>query len=122
VTVVRDRNRRRRRRENLAQSFYESALSAAERENLPQARDVEGLDEEIAVLRLRLRSVLKEHPDNMKLMLKGIELLTRALSARYRLSKGAKADLSASIKSVLSEIGERIFPEGIGDIAGNESN
>ncbi|MGD0765233.1 MAG: hypothetical protein ABR978_02870 [Dehalococcoidia bacterium] len=65
MTVVRDRNRRRRRRENLAQSFYESALSAAERENLPQARDVEGLDEEIAVLRLRLRSVLKEHPDNM---------------------------------------------------------
>jgi hypothetical protein len=121
VTVVRGRTRRRHHREDVLQSFYESALSAAEREDLPHARDVEGLDEEIAVLRLRLRSVLQEHPDNMKLMLKGIELLTRALSARYRLSKDAKADLSASIKSVLSEIGGRIYPEGLGDIAANES-
>jgi len=72
------------------------------------------------VLRLRLRSVLKEHPDNMKLMLKGVELLTRAISARYRLSKDAKADLSAGIKSVLNEIGGRVYPEGLGDIAGDE--
>jgi hypothetical protein len=120
VTVARGRRRRRNDRPDVVESFYRSALSAAERKHLPQARDVQGLDEEIAVLRLRLRSVLKEHPDNMKLMLKGVELLTRAISARYRLSKDAKADLSAKIKGVLSEIGGRVYPEGLGDIAGDE--
>jgi hypothetical protein len=122
VTVARGHGRRRNTRADAVESFYRSALSKAERAALPQARDVQGLDEEIAVLRLRLRSVLKEHPDNMKLMLKGVELLTRAISAKYRLSKDAKADLSAGIKSVLEEIGGRVYPEGLGDIAGDEND
>lgn len=122
MTVARGRGRRRDDRTDVVESFYESALSAAERKHLPQARDVQGLDEEIAVLRLRLRSALEDHPDNMKLMLKGVELLTRAISAKYRLSKDAKADLSAGIKSVLNEIGGRVYPEGLGDIAGHESD
>ena len=121
MTVVRSR-RRRHDRDDTVRSFYQSALSAAEREDLPQARDIQGLDEEIAVLRLRLRSALEDHPENMKLMLKGIEMLTRAISAKYRLSKDAKADLSAGIKGVLKEIGGRVYPEGLGDIAGDESD
>jgi hypothetical protein len=116
VGVASGRSRRRNDRDDVVQSFYHAALSEAERDDLPLAREVPGVDEEIAVLRLRLRSALQEHPEDLPLMLKGIELLVRALSASYRLSKDAKADLSASLRGVLEEVGGRIYPEGLGDI------
>jgi uncharacterized membrane protein YccC len=120
VGVASGRSRRRNDRDDVVQSFYHAALSEAERDDLPLAREVPGVDEEIAVLRLRLRSALQEHPEDLPLMLKGIELLVRALSASYRLSKDAKADLSASLRGVLEEVGGRIYPEGLGDIPRDE--
>jgi hypothetical protein len=97
--------------------FYDEALTEAEQAALPLAREIDGLDEEIAVVRLRLRSALEEHPEDLALMVKGVELLVKALSARYRLSKSEKADLSASIRGLVEEIGGRLCPEVIGDVA-----
>ena len=64
--------------------FYESALDDAERELLPDARKIQGIDEEIAVLRVKLHSAVKARPENLPLMLRGIGLLVKAVSARYR--------------------------------------
>ena len=117
------RGRAGRRRGNgsqLVAGFYDEALSEAERAALPLAREIRGLDEEIAVVRLRLRSALEQHPEDLKLMAKGVDLLVKALSVRYRLSKDEKADLSAGIKGILGEIGGTLCPEVIGDIAGND--
>jgi hypothetical protein len=104
----------------LVDGFYDEALSEAERADLPLARELRGIDEEIAVVRLRLRSALEQHPEDLKLMAKGVDLLVKALSVRYRLSKDEKADLSAGIKGVLREIGGSLCPEVIDDIAGND--
>jgi hypothetical protein len=121
VTGARGRaGRRRRNGSQIVDGFYEKALSEAERAALPLARELRGLDEEIAVVRLRLRSALEQHPEDLTLMAKGVDLLVKALSARYRLSKDEKADLSAGIKGVLKEVGGKLYPEAIGDIAGND--
>ena len=117
------RGRAGRRRGNgsrLVAGFYDEALSEAERAALPLAREIRGIDEEIAVVRLRLRSALEQHPEDLKLMAKGVDLLVKALSVRYRLSKDEKADLSAGIRGILGEIGGTLCPEVIGDIAGND--
>ena len=117
------RGRAGRRRGNGSQliaGFYDEALTEAERAALPLAREIRGIDEEIAVVRLRLRSALEQHPEDLKLMAKGVDLLVKALSVRYRLSKDEKADLSAGIKGILGEIGGTLCPEVIGDIAGND--
>ena len=109
--------RQERRRDRVdPKAFYRSALSESEKEALPVADEVEGLKQEIAVLRVRLRRALEEHPENMTLMLKGVELLVKALGASYRLSKDAKADLSASVKSVLDEYGAMMRPESNDDV------
>lgn len=92
-------------------SFYEPALAAAERDDLAEARGVEGLDEEIAVLRLRLRRALEEHPEDFAIMARGVELLVRAVSTRYRLSKEASGDLGDNIAATLRGVGEQLFPE-----------
>ncbi len=91
--------------------FYESALDEAERALLQDARKIGGLDEEIAVLRVKLRSAVKEHPDNLPLMLRGIGLLVKAVSARYRLSKQAEDDLAGSLAGVIKGAGGILMPE-----------
>jgi hypothetical protein len=40
-------------------------VSEAERLHLPDARQIEGLDEEIAVMRVRLRRALEERPEDI---------------------------------------------------------
>ena len=86
-----------------AKRFYTRALSAAERADMPVALDVEGLDEEIAVLRLRLRTALTKHPQDLPLMFKGIEMVAKAVAARYRLAKPSERQLAARIAAVLGE-------------------
>lgn len=72
---------------------------------LEKARQMEGLDEEIAVLRLYLRTAIDEQPENASLILKTMGLLVRAIAAKYRTSEKAKEQLSEAIAAVLEEIG-----------------
>ena len=89
--------------------FYARALSEAERVLIAEAREVEGLDEEIALLRVKLSTALAENPDNMPLMLRGVELLVKAVGAEYRLSRKSQDNLAAAIDGVLKEMGGALF-------------
>ena len=99
----------------LAEDFYGSALDAAERVELEAASDIEGLDREIAVLRLKLREVLSERPGDLQVMMRGIELLVKAVSARYRLSTQAEEHLAENVKGVIRGVGGRLMPEAFDD-------
>lgn len=106
---------RRRRGSTLAEDFYGSALDSAERIELDAASDIEGLDNEIAVLRMKLRAVLSARPEDLPLMLRGIELLVKAVSARYRLSKDAEHELSDSLANMIRGVGGLLIPEAFQD-------
>ena len=108
---------RKRSRRSTAAGFYRSALSAAERLALSEAAGMRGLDEEIAVLRVKLRTALEDNPEDVKLMFKGLELLVRALAARYRLSQQAEGELSEKVEAVLRDLGAPLYPEAFGDAA-----
>ena len=103
------------RRSKLKQDFYGSALDSAEQIELEAASDIEGLDKEIALLRMKLRAVLSERPEDLPLMLRGIELLVKAVSARYRLSKQAEEDLAGSLAGVIRGVGGLLMPEAFSD-------
>ena len=98
--------RRRRSTAPRPGEFYGRALSEAERADLPVALEIEGVDEEIALLRLRLRTALTERPEDLQLMFKGIDLLAKTVATRYRLSKRAERDLSASLANVVRGLGD----------------
>jgi hypothetical protein len=97
-------------RRRQATGFYREALSEAER--WERARQMEGLDEEVALLRVRLKEALEERPQDMQLIAKGVDLLVKAVAARYRLSPKAQRDLSDSIAGVVRGIGTVLYPEG----------
>ena len=105
---------RRRRTPTVAARFYADALSESERADLPVALEIEGVDQEIALLRLRLRRAIKERPEDMALMMRGIDLLAKAVATRYRLSKRAERDLSASLANVVRGLRD-LWPEGPDD-------
>lgn len=94
-----------------ARDFYARALGEAEKTLLPEARELEGLDEEITLLRVKLIQALREKPQDMDLLLKGVGMLVRAVSTRYRLSRKAEEDLYQSVLGVLRGIGDALFPE-----------
>lgn len=66
--------------------FYAGAVLETDRLALAAARDLSGLEEEIALLRLRLRGLIVEKPDDFRLVLQGMNTLVRAVVAEYRLA------------------------------------
>jgi hypothetical protein len=85
--------------------FYNAALSEAEQALLDQARDRTALDDEIALLRVKLQTLAVENPQDIARFLKLLDLLRRMVATQYRISKKAERDLSESIVNVITGLG-----------------
>jgi len=105
---------RKRARRPTLRSFYADAVRNAEA--LAEAAELEGVDEEIAVLRTALHDMVKRHPDDYALMLKGSEMLVRAVAAKYRMSPQSAHDLGEAVGEVILRVGGQIFPERLGEV------
>lgn len=91
-------------------AFYAAALSEAEREALKAARKLEGLEHEIAVLRVRLLTAIKERPEDFPLLVAGVGMLVRAVATQYRLSPRASKDLADRMAAALNSLGDQLLP------------
>ena len=91
--------------------FYSNVLSEAERQDFEQATSVEGVDDEIALLRVRIKSVVANGPDNIKLIMQAVYILARLLGTKNNIDKKDKQGLKAAIGNVLKDIA---LPLGIG--------
>lgn len=89
---------------NKKQGFYSKVLDEAEKISLEEARDIEGLDEEIAILRVRLRKLIEEDPGKIDLHLKMIAAIARLVGIRYDISKEQKKSLREAITKVITDI------------------
>ena len=93
------------------ENFYARALTEAEAEYLKRAQNMEGLDEEIAILRTKIHTALQDHPDDTGLLMKGIATLTRTLATRHRLADKAEKDLFDNLVGTLRGLGEQLLPD-----------
>jgi hypothetical protein len=91
--------------------FYLRALNAAEQLELEDAWRVEGIDDEIALLRVRLRSLAGQSPERIDLQLDLANAIARLVKTRYQISSQQKKSLKMAIAKVLEEIA---VPLGIG--------
>jgi hypothetical protein len=91
-------------------NFYRHALNQAEQTELEEAQEVEGLDDEIAVMRVRLKRAVEEHPEDLPLLVKGLDMLARAVGTRYRLSPKSRRDLADNLVAVLNSVGDQLLP------------
>ena len=93
--------------------FYSMVLDEEEQLDFEQATLAEGLDDEIAMLRVRIKSVLRHDPDNMKLIAQATNALAKLVSTSYNISKNDKNGLKEAINNVLKDVA---LPLGIGFI------
>jgi len=91
-------------------AFYAQSLTEAERESLKAARKLDGLEEEIAMLRVRLLSALRERPEDLQLLIAGVGMLVRAVATQYRLSPKASKDLANKMQAALNALGDQLLP------------
>ena len=89
-----------------ARSFYTKALSQAEQIALEEALQVDGIDQEIGLLRLRLQRIVEEHPEDLELMFRGAALLSRLVMTKFNLSKADAADLAETIQRAVGHLNE----------------
>ena len=86
--------------------FYDEALV---REAMRAGAGAE-LGDDVGELRRRLREVLVRCPDDVKLLLRGTDVLSRVASAEYRMSPRGRDALAANVKAVLDSLGGQLLP------------
>jgi hypothetical protein len=86
------------------QSFYAKALDEAEALDFELAQDVDGIDDEIALLRLKIKSLLENDPDNIKHITEMTDALARLVMARYKMGSAHKKALVTAIGGVLKDL------------------
>ena len=84
--------------------FYSRALSEAEKVELEEASLVEGIDQEIAFLRLKLKELAEHEPDRIDLHLEAANTIARLVRTRYQISKEQKKSLKEAIHKVLTDV------------------
>ena len=91
--------------------FYSKVLDQAEQLDFELATGVEGIDEEIALLRVKIKSLLEHDPENIKLVMQATTTLARLVRTRYNISKEDNKGLKEAIGNVLRDVAP---PLGIG--------
>ena len=91
--------------------FYAKVLDEAERLDFELAAGVNGFDDEIALLRVKIKSLLANDPENIKLLMDATNTLVRLVNTKYKISKEQKQGLKEAIENVLKDIA---IPLGLG--------
>ena len=95
--------------------FYSKVLDEAEQLDFELAAGVEGIDDEIALLRVKIKSILSHDPENMGLVMEATNTLARLVKTRYNITREQKKGLKEAIGNVLRDVA---LPLGIAVIKG----
>jgi hypothetical protein len=97
--------------------FYSKVLDEAEQLDFELASGVEGIDGEIALLRVKIKSLLESDPENIKLLMRATESLAKLVKTKYNISKEQKQGLKEAIGNVLRDIAIPLGIKVIGNLA-----
>ncbi len=84
--------------------FYSRVLDEAEQIDFELAAGVEGIDDEIALLRVKIKSLLERDPENIKLIMQAANTLARLVKTRYNITKEQRKGLKEAIGNVLRDV------------------
>ena len=91
--------------------FYSKVLDEAEQLDFELASGVEGIDDEIALLRVKIKSILTHDSENVKLIMQATNTLAGLVKTRYNITKDQRKGLKEAIGNVLRDVA---LPLGIG--------
>ena len=86
------------------QNFYAMVLDEAEQLDFELASGVNGIDDEIALLRVKIKSILGDDPKNLRLLVEATNALERLVRTRYRITKEQRKGFKEAIGNVLKDV------------------
>jgi len=95
-------------------SFYTASMSEDDQARFMRALAVEGIDEEVAMLRVTLQRLFEGETEQYDKLLRNADLLVRAVAAQYRMSPKSARDFAERLTATLRDLGEQIAPGLIG--------
>lgn len=84
--------------------FYSRVLDEAEKLDFEQAASVDGIDDEITLLRVKIKSILEKDPENIRLIMAATNALAGLVKTRYRISREQRKGLKEAISNVLRDV------------------
>jgi len=91
--------------------FYSKILDEAEKIDFEIAAGVEGIDDEIAMLRVKIKAVLERDPENINLIMQATNALAGLVKTNYQITREQRKGLREAIGNVLRDVA---LPLGIG--------
>lgn len=83
--------------------FYSKVLDEKEQAAFDQAIFVEGIDEEIALLRVKMISLLERDPENIRLISQAANTLIKLIIIKYNVDKKDPKSMKEAIFTVLRD-------------------
>jgi hypothetical protein len=84
--------------------FYSKVLDEAGRLDFELASGVEGIDDEIALLRVKIKSILEKDPENIRLIMQATNTLAGLVKTSYNMTKEQRKGLKEAIGNVLKDV------------------
>ena len=95
--------------------FYSKVLDEEEQAAYDQAIFVEGIDEEIALLRVKMISLLERDPENIRLISQAANTLIKLILIKYNVDRNDPKSMKEAIGNVLRDVA---LPLGIKVVSG----
>ena len=99
--IKRKRGGQKRNRNARKHGFYSGTLSPAQASQLWNITNLEGVDPEIAFIRVKLQSSLQHDPGNLRVIREASRLLVKLYSANYRLDPADRSYLKTVVENLL---------------------
>lgn len=97
-----------------AGSFYAKAMDLTDQLSFAVAREVEGVTEEVVLLRVRIKAALEDDdPDDVRQVLPMVRMLAQLLMTQHRLSAAVGDGLAENLAGVIESLGELLQPEAV---------
>jgi hypothetical protein len=91
--------------------FYSKVLDETERFDFINAADMDGIDEEIALLRTEIKKSISGGDDrNLLLLVKAVGALEKLIRTRYQISFAQRKGLKEAINNVIRDV---LVPMGV---------
>ena len=89
----------------LKNGYYSRILNEAEMVDFALASGIEGIDDEIALLRLEIKKAIAGGDDTtLRILVKGMGILEKLVRTRYQITASQRKGLKEAIQNVIRDI------------------
>ena len=90
--------------------FYSDVMNQTGKKNFEQAVSLDGIDEEIALLRVKIKGLVEHDSNDIKLIMRAVDSIGRLARIKYSIGKNDKKGLLDAVGNVLKDI---VLPVGM---------